>query len=72
MAVDAASILAVAQVARIAVELIEQHQKGELTEEELDAAWVEIHARAAAGRQRWEDSKQAPAALARRGEKSDG
>ena len=65
-AIDPASVVAVAQVARIAVEAFVQHQKGELTQEELDLAWEEIHGHAITARGRWEQSKLTPAAAARR------
>ena len=68
MAISAASILAMAQVARIAAEIHEQHKRGQLTEEDLDDGWAEIWGQASTARQGWEDSKQSPAAVARRDE----
>lgn len=66
MPIDVASVLAFAQVARIAFDVMDDYRKGELTEEGLEAAWSAIHVEASGARQRWEASKETPAASARR------
>ena len=68
MAVDAASILALAQVVRIGVNAWEAAQRGELTEEELDEAMAQIQDRVTGARSNWQASKRSPAAVARRDE----
>lgn len=57
MSIDVASILAAAQVARIANDVVQQYLQGDLTREELDLAWASINAKAASARQAWEASK---------------
>lgn len=38
-------ILALLQTSRIAIELVEKHRRGDMTDEELMAAWAEMQTR---------------------------
>lgn len=61
-----AALLALVQVARIGLGAWESHQKGELSEEDLERAFAEAADRVSAARSNWQASKDSPAAKARR------